>query len=272
MLAARLERLGADERAVLGRAAVMGQVFYVGALEQLAPPALAGRIPSLLLELVRKELVRPGRPDFVDEEAFEFRHLLIRDAAYDALSKQSRADLHARFADWLEAQERGSSAEYAEIVGWHLEQAHRYLSELGPPGEQGNELARRAADHLAAAGWTASARGDVSAGVKLRSRALALMQPDDPRRPQLLADLGDALLWSGRFDEADRCACRSDRARRSRRRRAHARTREARAAAAPLSGRPGRGLRGSSRPKGCARQRSARRTATTSARLVPGAS
>ena len=95
-------------------------------------------------------------------------------------------------------------AEYAEIVGWHLEQAHRYLSELGPLGERGTELARRAADQLAAAGWTASARGDVSAGVTLRSRALALMPADDPRRPQLLADLGEALLWSGRFDEADR--------------------------------------------------------------------
>ena len=95
-------------------------------------------------------------------------------------------------------------AEYAEIVGWHLEQAHRYLSELGPLGEQRDELARRAADRLAAAGWTASARGDVSAGVTLRSRALALMPADAPHRPQLLADLGDALLWSGRFDEADR--------------------------------------------------------------------
>ncbi len=88
LLAARLELLGADERAVLGRAAVMGQVFYVGALEQLATPALEGRMPTLLLELVRKELVRPSRSDFVDEETFEFRHLLIRDAAYDALSKQ----------------------------------------------------------------------------------------------------------------------------------------------------------------------------------------
>ena len=204
LLAARLELLGADERAVLGRAAVMGQVFYVGALEQLATPGLEGRIPTLLLELVRKELVRPGRPDFVDEETFEFRHLLIRDAAYDALSKQSRADLHAGFADWLEGRSGDRLIETAEIVGWHLEQAHRYLSELGPLGEHGNELARRAADHLAAAGWTASARGDVYAGVKLRSRALVLMQPDDPRRPQLLGDLGDALLWSGRFDEADR--------------------------------------------------------------------
>jgi tetratricopeptide (TPR) repeat protein len=204
LLAARLERLTSDERAVLGRAAVMGQVFYVGALEELAPPTLVGRVPSVLLELVRKELVRPCRSDFVDHEAFEFRHLLIRDAAYDSLSKESRTHLHERFADWLERMAGERLSEYAEIVGWHLEQAHRYLSELGSPGERGTELARRAADHLAAAGWTASARGDVYAGAKLRSRALALMPADASRRPQLLGDLGDALLWSGRFEEAER--------------------------------------------------------------------
>ena len=204
LLAARLERLDADERGVLGLAAVIGQIFYVGALEAMASPMLSGRIPAVLLELIHKELVRPGQSDFVDEGAFEFRHLLIRDAAYDALPKESRADLHVRFADWFEARAGDRSAEYAEIVGWHLEQAHRYLSELGTLGERLNELAGRAADRLAAAGWTASARGDVSAGVTLRSRALTLMPADAPRRRQVLADLGDALLWRGRFDEADR--------------------------------------------------------------------
>jgi class 3 adenylate cyclase/tetratricopeptide (TPR) repeat protein len=204
LLAARLELLGSDERALLGRAAVMGQTFYVGAVADLSSPDLAVRIPSLLLELVRKELIRPSRSDFRDEEAFEFRHLLIRDAAYDAVTKESRADLHARFADWLERTAGERLAEYAEIVGWHLEQAHRYLAELGPIDERGAELARRAADRLAGAGWTASSRGDTSAGVKLRSRALALMAPDDPRRPQLLGDLGDALLWAGQFEDADR--------------------------------------------------------------------
>ena len=204
LLAARLELLGPDERAMLGRAAVMGQTFYVGALAELSPPEIALRIPSLLLELVRKELIRPSRSDFGDEETFEFRHLLIRDAAYDGVTKESRADLHARFADWLESRAGDRLAEYAEIVGWHLERAFRYLAELGPVDEHARELARRAADRLAEAGWTASSRGDTYAGVKLRNRALTLMAPDDSRRPQLLGDLGDALLWAGRFDEADR--------------------------------------------------------------------
>ena len=203
LLAARLQRLGVDERTLLGRASVMGQVFYVSALEDLAPPALAGRLQSLLYELVRKELVRPGRSDVGGTEALEFRHLLIRDAAYDSLSKQSRADLHAQFADWLEHTTGERLPEYAEIVGWHRAGASQPLRARGrststPPRSRG---ARR--DHLAAAGWTASARGDFSAGVTLRSRALALMPADDRRRPLLLADLGDALLWSGRFEEAE---------------------------------------------------------------------
>ena len=209
LLAARLERLGADECAVLGRAAVMGQGFYVAALEELVPEPLTGRMQSLLHELVRKELVRPGRSELAGTEALEFRHLLIRDAAYDSLSKQSRADLHARYADWLERAAGERLSEHAEIVGWHLEQAQRYLRELGPLDEHGEDLARRAADHLAAAGWTASARGDVSAGVTLRTRALALMAEDDARRPKLLTDLGDALLWSGRFEEAERALVES---------------------------------------------------------------
>ncbi|HET7236922.1 MAG TPA: adenylate/guanylate cyclase domain-containing protein [Actinomycetota bacterium] len=204
LLAARLERLGSDERAVLGRAAVMGQTFYVGAIEALASPPLSGQIRPALLELVGKELIRPRRSDFVGEEAFEFRHLLIRDAAYDALSKEDRADLHALFADWMERSAGDHEAEYAEIIGWHLEQAHRYLSELGTLDDRGVDLGRRAADRLADAGWTASARGDVAAGVTLRSRALALMPADAPRRLQLQADLGDALLWGGRFEEAGR--------------------------------------------------------------------
>jgi class 3 adenylate cyclase/tetratricopeptide (TPR) repeat protein len=204
LLAARLERLNADGRGVLGRAAVIGQIFYVGALQELVPPGLVERIPSILLELVHKELVRVSQSDFAEEGAYEFRHLLIRDAAYDSLSKESRADLHERFADWFEQRAGERSAEYAEIVGWHLEQAHRYLSELGTLSEHRNKLARRAADRLAAAGWTASARGDVSAGVNLRTRALALMPTDAPLRRQVLADLGEALLWRGRFDEADR--------------------------------------------------------------------
>ena len=203
LLAARLERLEPAERAVIGRAAVVGQVFYLGALEALSPQDLRPRLGSILMSLVRKNLIRPGRSDLGGEDAFSFHHLLVRDAAYFELSKESRAELHEQFAQWLEERVRERVPEYGEILGYHLEQAFLYRSELGPADEQTRGIAHRAAQYLADAGWNASARWDVPAGVALRSRALALMSSDDPRRPQLLAELGDALLWRGRFEDAE---------------------------------------------------------------------
>ncbi len=78
---------------------------------------------------MRKELIRSTSPTFPDDEGFRFRHLLIRDAAYESLPKATRAELHERFADWLEQHEL---VERDEIVGYHLEQAHRYRAELDP--------------------------------------------------------------------------------------------------------------------------------------------
>ena len=73
--------------------------------------------------LVRKELIRSTAPTFPEDEGFRFRHLLIRDAAYESLPKATRAELHERFADWLSQHDL---VERDEIVGYHLEQAHRY--------------------------------------------------------------------------------------------------------------------------------------------------
>ena len=98
---------------------------------------------------MRKELVRPERSELSAGDAFKFRHILIRDAAYEALPKAERADLHERFADWLERTVGDRLAEYEEIVGYHLEQAHRYRTELGETGERCAALAERAGAHLA---------------------------------------------------------------------------------------------------------------------------
>jgi predicted ATPase len=132
LLAARLDQLDEPERSVLERGAVEGEVFHRGAVEALAPIAEASDVPTSLLGLVRKELVRPERPQLPGEDAFRFRHLLIRDAAYDALPKAVRAELHLRFAVWLE-RHGGDLVELDEILGYHLEQACRYGSELGQP-------------------------------------------------------------------------------------------------------------------------------------------
>src|SRR5205823_2492013 len=148
------------ERSVMERGAVEGKVFHRGAVLELAPEHTRSSVPANLLSLVRKELVRPDRATFAGEEAFRFRHLLIRDAAYQAMPKQTRADLHERFAGWLERVAGERLPEYEEIVGFHLEQACRFREELGPPDDAARAVAHRAAEHLAAAAERANLRGD----------------------------------------------------------------------------------------------------------------
>jgi AAA ATPase-like protein/adenylate/guanylate cyclase family protein len=170
LLAARLDQLDLAERAVLERGSVEGRVFHQSAVQALADGEL--QTPRLVA-LVRKQLVRPDKSVFAGDEAYRFRHLLIRDAAYDALSKAARADLHERFADWLE--ERGADlVELDEILGHHLAQAARYRIELEQPN---SELTERAAKRLVTAGRRALARGDDRAAVSLLERALALTRP-----------------------------------------------------------------------------------------------
>ena len=175
LLAARLDQLDASERGVLERGSVEGKIFHRGGVEALAPDERD--VPTKLMALVRKELVRPDRTQLPGDDAFRFRHLLIRDAAYDGLPKAARARLHERFAAWLEAH-GGDLIELDEILGYHLEQAHGYRVELGLGGEETDDLARRAADRLDAAGDRALARSDVGAAIVLLERARGLLPPE----------------------------------------------------------------------------------------------
>jgi class 3 adenylate cyclase/tetratricopeptide (TPR) repeat protein len=189
LLAARLDQLDAAERRVLERGAVEGEVFHRGAVQALGPEET--QVTPRLASLVRRELIRPDTAQFVYEDGFRFRHLLIRDAAYEALPKASRAQLHELFADWVEA--RGADlVELDEIVGYHLEQAARYRRELGQPGDA---VAERAGVRLAAAGRRALWRGDERAAAGLIQRALELTRP--VRLDVVLElDLGQALYGS----------------------------------------------------------------------------
>ncbi|MGH2977933.1 MAG: ATP-binding protein, partial [Gaiellaceae bacterium] len=173
LLAARLDQLEEPERRVLERGAVEGELFHRGTVQALAPEET--EVTPRLAALVRRDLVRPDRPQLPREDAYRFRHLLIRDAAYDALPKATRADLHRRFADWLE--EHGQTlVELDEILGYHLEQAARYLDELG---RDDAELSDEAARRLATAGRTALWRADPQAARSLLERAIALRRRAD---------------------------------------------------------------------------------------------
>jgi class 3 adenylate cyclase/tetratricopeptide (TPR) repeat protein len=199
LLQARIDSLDGDVRLVMERGAVEGEVFHRGSVAVLAPDPLRPAVESHLQTLVRKELIRAAPPTFPDDEGFRFRHLLIRDAAYESLPKATRAELHERFADWLSTHDL---VERDEIVGYHLEQACRYRTELDPGDETVPGLAARASERLASAGRAALDRADFNAGVSLLQRASALLPAGDERRLALAPEFASALHESGRGEEA----------------------------------------------------------------------
>jgi class 3 adenylate cyclase/tetratricopeptide (TPR) repeat protein len=200
LLAARLDRLSADERAVIERASVVGKEFWRTTVTELSPEPERELVGASLMTLARKELIEPARSSLEEEDTFKFRHILIRDAAYLGIPKETRAELHERCADWLEATAGDRAAELDEIIGYHLEQAYGFREELGPVAEGAAALARRAGERLAAAGRRAVRRGDTSAAASLISRAVKLLSSDHPSRPELLAELASTLMFAGDFD------------------------------------------------------------------------
>jgi class 3 adenylate cyclase len=203
LLAARLERLGPGERLVLEHGSVLGDRFRVTSLAELVSSDLRATLPEHLRALVRKELLRPARLAGGDD-GYRFRHILVREAAYRRLPKGTRAELHERFADWLEsAPERDRTGGSEELLGYHLERAHSFRAELGPADERVRRLAERASHHLAAAAAEAFARTDWRAVEHLLARATAMIPSSDSRRATLLYDRGTSLLTLGRLDEAD---------------------------------------------------------------------
>ena len=171
LLAARLDQLDPAERSVLEHGSVEGRTFHRGAVAALAEND--GDVDQRLVALVRKQLVRPDRGQLPGDDAYRFRHLLIRDAAYDALPKAIRSDLHRRFAAWLEEHGR-SLVELDEILGYHLEQAALYLEDLGRPDA---ELALASGDRLAEAARRALWRTDRRSTAALLHRSLRLTRP-----------------------------------------------------------------------------------------------
>ncbi len=168
LIAARIDRLPGPERSLLQRAAAMGRIFMRGALEQLSPDMddVEGAIDDLV---ARDLIVREARATISGEQAFKFKHVLIREVAYGGLAKSARADLHHAFAVWLT--ERAGD-ELLEIRAFHLDQAARLLEELD--GAAPPELAETAAAALERAGHRALSREAFRSARKLLLRAVEL--------------------------------------------------------------------------------------------------
>jgi class 3 adenylate cyclase len=201
LLAARLDRLPPEQRAVLERAAVAGKDFTRRLILSLSPEEEHGELDARLLDLVRRDFLsaRPGR-----EDAYRFRHVLIRDAAYAGIPKELRAQLHERFAGIAEHTPSGRAGEIDEIIGYHLEQAFVYRKALGPLSDDDRVLAERARELLAAAGRRATERGDSPAAANLLGRALTLTPKDAEGRLRLMIELSEALTGTGALAEAQR--------------------------------------------------------------------
>src|SRR4051794_6682006 len=196
LLAARLDRLDPFEREILERAAVVGREFWPGAVAALGEGNEA--LGPTLLGLVRRELVEPAVSSIPGEDGFRYRHALIRDAAYAGIPKRTRADLHERFAGWIELHERPD-----ELLGYHLEQAYRYREELEAVDDHTRSLGERAGELLTVAGRRALASDDVPAAVNLLERGVALLPRTSGSRGYALLELAIALMRSGSFAIAE---------------------------------------------------------------------
>jgi tetratricopeptide (TPR) repeat protein len=194
---------------VMQAGSVIGLDFYRGAVAAMSPPEMAAVIGPSLATLTRRRLVRPVPPTLADEPTYRFGHQLIRDAAYAGLLLRRRAELHRRFAEWLDGVAGPRLAELDELVGYHLEQAAHSLSAIGSTDPEDLDVATRAAGRLARAGARAFERGDMPAAANLHRRAVELLPATSEERPRLLldlaeisADLGEIPVAAGLLDEA----------------------------------------------------------------------
>jgi class 3 adenylate cyclase/tetratricopeptide (TPR) repeat protein len=197
VVTARIDRLGAAERLALECGAIEGEIFHEGAVAALAGGSID--VGGQLASLQRKELIYLAEPQIPDDGAFRFSHLLIRDAAYQTLSKARRAELHEEFATWLEHRGR-RIVEVDQIAGWHLEQAIDCRAQIGLAPLA--HLAQRASEHLVAAARAAGGRTDLRACDNLLERALARVDADDPRHAHISIELAETLTARGLFAEA----------------------------------------------------------------------
>ena len=177
LIAARIDRLPGSHRALLRRAAVIGRVFWRGAIAHLSPDV--EDVDSVLEDLhMRDFLLLESRSSISGEQAYRFKHVLIREVSYSGLSKSARADHHARFAAWLREHAR---EELLEIRAYHLDQAVTLLVELD--GEAPSDLSADAAEALFAAGKRALGREANRSARNLLLRA-AELEPTLQRRYQ----------------------------------------------------------------------------------------
>src|SRR5262252_860869 len=199
LIAARLDTLGSPRKQLLQNAAVVGEVFWAGAVTEMGDQD-QDQVQAVLHELTRKELVRPARRSSMAGQAeHSFAHALIRDVCYAQIPRADRAQRHRRGAAWIERMAGERAADHAEIIAAHYTTALELAQAAKDP--LAGELATSAARHLMLAGDRAMGI-DVEAAERHYAKALAMTGPDRPDRAGLLVRYGEALRLRARFREA----------------------------------------------------------------------
>ena len=200
LIAARLDTLSAERKSLLQDAAVLGKVFWAGALAEMGTRE-AREVEQALHELSRKELVRLARTSSMEGEAeYGFWHLLVRDVCYGQIPRAARAARHRAAAAWLERQAGERVEDLADVLAYHYVQAFELARAAGQP-EHAEELEASAIRYLALAGERALAL-DVERAEQSLARALALFPETDPGRASLLERWAHAAKQQGRLREA----------------------------------------------------------------------
>jgi len=210
LLATRLDQLESDERRVVDPAAVIGKVLQGRAVADLVDEQMRRLVGGLLKVLIGRGLMREDSIG-PDGDLYSFRHLLIQDAAYDAMSKRRRSELHESYARWLQEAAGDRANEYEEIVGYHLEQAYHLRMQLGALRDSGQLLGEAAAGWLSRAARRTAALGATAAAARLLRRAAILLPDPGFARMHVMLELGEALLETGDLVEAGEVIAEADR-------------------------------------------------------------
>jgi class 3 adenylate cyclase/tetratricopeptide (TPR) repeat protein len=198
LIAARIDALPAERKALLHDAAVIGKVFWAGALQEMGEAGPDG-IRNDLHQLAQRELVRPSRTSSVEGQSeYSFWHALVRDVAYGQIPRAARAAKHVHAADWLEAMAGERLADHADLVAHHLTEAISLAEASGQSPDA--TVVERAARALVLAGDRA-ARLDLRRAIQLYSRALELVPEDSPGRGHVLVKTGEVAYAAGQSEE-----------------------------------------------------------------------
>jgi class 3 adenylate cyclase/tetratricopeptide (TPR) repeat protein len=205
LIAARLDTLAPERKSLLHNAAVVGKVFWTGALASLGGVEESA-VKEGLHELARKELVRPARTSSVHGEyEFSFWHVLVHDVAYQQIPRAARARKHRAAAEWIERMAEDRVADHAEILVHHFGQALELIRAAGATDDVG-ELEATLGHFLVVAGDRAVDL-DVAKADAFYRRALELLPEADPGQAAVLAKVAEAAFRGGRYPEAEH-ACR----------------------------------------------------------------